>query len=216
MHASLAMNAGDIKLQLLNVFSWWNHRRLSLYPSGQELSGERIEKNGADTRCHSNHRPDRMNPAGRRKGHTDPVKRKSQGEILNGFSKASPADFVSVHKSAQALTDKNHVRGLDGDVRSRPNGDSHVGLHESWGVVNAVPNHRNAHPAALKLAHSGGFVLGQDLRVELLDALERLQGVSPDGRRRSPRRSCRSRPSQDGRAAACGGVHSSRGCGRPR
>ena len=80
------------------------------------------------------------------------------------------------HHIQQVIFHQHHVRALDRHVRSRSDGDSHIGPCQCRRIVHAVSDHRNLSSFTLKSCNFPLFILGKHLGNDCIDPKLSLDG----------------------------------------
>ena len=115
----------------------------------------------------------------RRQRDADHVVEKGPEEVLVDVAQHRPAQADRRGHVGQAALHQHHVRRVDGDVRTGPDGDAGIGPGQGRGVVDAVAHHRQA-AQLLEPAHHRFLAVRQDARDHRVHP-----GLSADGLRRA-------------------------------
>src|SRR5436309_16018453 len=72
-----------------------------------------VHEDGRDAHGHGDHRPDRVDEAGRGERDADAVEGEGQGHVLHHFSVAVPTDLTGQQDQAEPSTENDDVGGFD-------------------------------------------------------------------------------------------------------
>src|SRR5579863_1593846 len=103
-------------------------------------------------------------------GHADGIVGEGEEKVLADVAHGGAAKRAGANDAAQIASKESDSGAFDGDVGSRPHGDSDVGLRQSGRVVDAVTGHGNDVAFGLQPFDDFRFLAGLDFRFDAFDA----------------------------------------------
>src|SRR5690348_11004820 len=104
-------------------------------------------------------RQERIEEPEGRHSHPYAVHHQCADKVLHDDATATASNPQSFDQLRKITSNQDHIRALPSYISSRSHGDTDIGLHEGWSVIDSVADHRDVTTLATQLSHPLCFLL---------------------------------------------------------